>query len=88
MPYRNGKSVVWKYSKNIHQFLNPDTKFTLSQRAEKIKEELKEFDSKQNIKYILEDLLLAGKEEDVNYFDEALDDLYDWADENLVGLGI
>lgn len=44
--------------------------------------------AREALDWIVGDLVIAGEQDDVEFFDDGLEDLYDWADQYLIWLGI
>jgi len=89
-----GYGGQWKVSVPIKDILKSD--YSLSDKAQRIKSE---FDRKigKSIEKGVYDLLIldlldelkdAGEDNDVEWFDEVLEAIYDWADMSDVWLGI
>lgn len=96
MPFRKGRFTKWKHTVEIKQFLNidPDADVTQEILERTATDIAAQFRAKgfpehkderlDDILWWLKDSATEGEEE----FNHRLDELYDWADEELVWLGI
>jgi len=82
--------VEWKYKLDL---LNILKQYEKGKSFEEVKKEATEVLEKFRNEYFSDDEILIEvierlkNAEDTNEFDDALDELYDWADENRVWLG-
>lgn len=76
----------WKHTIDIKQYIGDDER-TLAERVTGIKEEFEKLplDVPWDISDALDE---AQTTDDVETFDDALEMIYDWADENSVWLGV
>jgi hypothetical protein len=89
MPFFRGKEMEWVHRRDIKQYLNQyeEKKLTLFETTCKIKEELKDI-SDNILDSIIEDLEIMAEGNNEERFNDYLEELYTWADNNLVWLGL
>jgi hypothetical protein len=92
-PFFKGKKLDWIHRKNIKQYLDQydEKKLNLSEVGEKIEAELKDLiliNDGDALYTRIENLKDACYDNDIEWFDSCLEELYIWADQNLVWLGI
>ena len=83
--------MTWRYSINVKQYLRQEDPVSLV--AANVQRELQRLPGTLRAQsWAFDDIITgfeeAGEENDVELFDNALADLYDWADEHRVWLGL
>ena len=89
MPFIKGKKLDWIHKKDIKQYLNQYDDKGLPFVVANIVEELRILAGKDSqLAMILVELQNSANDDNIESFDNILEDLYIWADKNLVWLGI